>query len=62
MNLSNQISGIAAPAITGYLVGVRHSFAGAFVVAAAYLAIGIAGYVFLLGEIRPIAMPKENQV
>jgi MFS family permease len=60
MNLSNQISGIAAPAITGYLVGVRHSFAAAFAVAGAYLIIGIAGYVLLLGEIRPIQMPQET--
>jgi MFS family permease len=62
MNLSNQISGIAAPAITGYLVGVRHSFAGAFTVAAVYLAVGIAAYIFLLGEIRPIAMPEASRV
>jgi len=26
MNTSNQISGICAPAVTGYLVGIRHSF------------------------------------
>lgn len=56
MNLSNQISGIAAPAITGYFVGIRHSFATAFAIAGAYLIIGIAGYVFLLGEIRPVPM------
>jgi len=30
-------------------------------VAAAYLAIGIAGYVFLLGEIRPITMPEQSR-
>ncbi len=53
MNLSNQISGIAAPAITGYLVGSRHSFAAAFAIAGAYLVVGIFGYAFLLGEIRP---------
>jgi hypothetical protein len=29
-------------------------------VAAAYLVIGIASYIFLLGEIRQIAMPKEG--
>ncbi len=57
MNFSNQISGIAAPAVTGYLVGVRHNFKAAFVVAAVYLVIGIASYIFLLGEIRPIAEP-----
>jgi len=54
MNLSNQISGIAAPAITGYLVGSRHSFTAAFTVAGVYLIIGIAGYTFLLGEICPV--------
>ena len=54
MNFSNQISGIAAPFITGYLVSGRQSFAGAFLVAAAYLVIGIASYIFLLGEIRTI--------
>lgn len=58
MNLSNQISGIAAPAVTGYLVGVRHSFRAAFMVAAVYLVIGIASYIFLLGEIRQIAEPE----
>jgi len=57
MNFSNQISGIAAPAVTGYLVGVRHNFKAAFIVAAVYLVIGIASYIFLLGEIRPIAEP-----
>jgi MFS family permease len=59
MNMSNQISGIAAPAITGYLVGVRHSFKAAFTVAAAYLLVGIASYIFLLGEIRPIPEPDS---
>jgi MFS family permease len=54
LNFSNQISGIAAPIITGYLVTARHSFAVAFGVAAVYLAIGIAGYIFLLGRIEPI--------
>jgi len=60
MNLSNQISGIAAPFITGYLVSGRQSFAGAFLVAAAYLVVGVASYIFLLGEIRQIALPAER--
>jgi hypothetical protein len=30
-------------------------------VAGAYLCIGIAGYVLLLGEIRPVATPEETQ-
>jgi MFS family permease len=54
LNFANQISGIAAPILTGYLVTARHSFTLAFAVAAAYLAIGIAGYIFLLGNIERI--------
>ncbi len=55
VNFSNQISGIAAPIVTGYLVSARHSFAWAFGVSAIYLVIGIAGYVLLLGKIEPMA-------
>ena len=58
-NLSNQISGIVAPIVTGFLVNGRQSFAEAFGVAAAYLAVGIAAYIFLLGEIRTIELPRE---
>ena len=54
MNFSNQISGIAAPIVTGYLVTARHSFAAAFGISAAYLLIGIAGYIFLLGRIERV--------
>ena len=52
INFSGQISGIAASIITGYLVSARHNYAWAFAVAAAYLAIGIAAYLFLLGKIE----------
>ncbi len=52
INFSGQISGIAASILTGYLVSALHSYAWAFAVAAAYLAIGIAGYLFLLGKIE----------
>jgi MFS family permease len=54
INFSNQLSGICAPIITGYLVAARQSFALAFGVSAAYLLIGIAGYIFLLGRIEPM--------
>ena len=53
MNFSNQLSAIAAPVATGYLVTATHSFASAFVASAAYLLIGLAGYAFLLGRIEP---------
>lgn len=55
VNFSNQISGIAAPIITGYVVAATKSYAWAFGIAAIYLLIGIAGYLFLLGRIQPIA-------
>ncbi|MEO6803452.1 MAG: MFS transporter [Granulicella sp.] len=54
MNFSNQISGIAAPIVTGYLVAAHQSFAWAFAVSGIYLVIGIAAYIFLLGKIEPI--------
>jgi MFS transporter, ACS family, D-galactonate transporter len=59
MNLSNQCSGIVAPIVTGFLVNGRQSFESAFIVAATYLAVGIAAYIFLLGEIRTIKLPAE---
>jgi sugar phosphate permease len=57
INFCGQVSGIAASILTGYLVSAYHSYASAFAVAAAYLAIGIAAYLFLLGtiELPPLA-------
>ena len=52
VNFSNQVSGICAPIVTGYLVNALHSYAWVFGVSAIYLAIGIGGYVFLLGRIE----------
>ena len=51
VNFSNQISGISAPIVTGYVVTAFHSYAWAFGVAGIYLAIGIAAYIFMLGKI-----------
>jgi MFS family permease len=60
MNFSNQISGIAAPIITGYVVAATKSFAWAFGVSAVYLLIGIAAYIFMLGKIEP--MPSDPRL
>jgi ACS family D-galactonate transporter-like MFS transporter len=57
LNLCNQLAGIAAPVVTGYVVQLTHSFSGAFIAATAFLLVGIAGYVFLLGRIEPIPEP-----
>ena len=56
INFSNQISGIVAPILTGYLVAAHQSFAWAFGVATIYLIIGIAAYIFLLGKIEPFPL------
>jgi MFS family permease len=57
MNLSNQLSGIAAPIVTGFVVAATRNFEWAFLVASIYLAIGIAAYIFLLGDMGPIPEP-----
>lgn len=57
MNFWSQVAAITAPILTGYFVALTHSFRGAFVVAAAFLVIGIAAYAFLLGRIETIPEP-----
>ena len=57
LNFCNQLAGIAAPILTGYIVQSTHSFSGAFIAATAFLLLGIAGYIFLLGRIEPILDP-----
>jgi sugar phosphate permease len=59
VNFSNQISGIAAPIVTGYVVAATHSFEWAFIIAAIYLLIGIASYLFLLGRIEQVPTPGQ---
>jgi len=54
VNLSNQISGIAAPIITGYVVSATKSYAWAFGISAIYLVLGISSYIFLLGRIEQV--------
>jgi MFS transporter, ACS family, D-galactonate transporter len=58
LNFASQLSAIAAPIATGYIVQAKHSFAGAFIAAAVFLVIGIAGYVFLLRDMQPIPEPS----
>jgi len=57
LNFCNQLAGIAAPIVTGYVVQATHSFSWGFVAATVFLFVGIAGYVFLLGRIEPIPEP-----
>ncbi|MBV9735756.1 MAG: MFS transporter [Acidisphaera sp.] len=57
VNFTNNLMGVAAPVITGFIVGITHSFAGAFLVAGAVLLVGIFFYVVVLGRIEPIPEP-----
>jgi nitrate/nitrite transporter NarK len=54
MNFGGQVSAIVAPVVTAYIKAATHSFAAAFVAAAAILLVGICGYGFLLGRIEAI--------
>jgi MFS family permease len=56
MNFATQIAAISAPVITGYFAKA-HNFGGSFALAAAVLAIGIAGYVLGLGKLKVIPDP-----
>jgi len=58
INFWSQVAAITAPIITGYIVALTHSFKAAFVCAAVFLVIGIAGYAFLLGRIETIPEPS----
>ncbi|MGH9607873.1 MAG: MFS transporter [Terracidiphilus sp.] len=60
LNFSNQLSGIAAPIVTGYLVTAFHSYAWAFGVSAVYLVIGIAAYIVLLGRIEQMPLHSRT--
>jgi len=57
MNFFNNLMGIAAPTITGFIVGATNSFTNAFLAAGAFLLVGILSYLFVLGKIEPIPEP-----
>jgi MFS transporter, ACS family, D-galactonate transporter len=54
MNFVNNLMGIAAPIVTGFIVGATNSFANAFMVAGVILLLGIVSFVFVLGKVEPI--------
>ena len=59
VNFTNNLMGIAAPVITGFVVGITHSFAGAFLIAEVVLLVGIFSYVVILGRIEPVPEPFD---
>ena len=62
LNFGNQVAGISAPIVTGYLAGPANSFSSAFAVAATILLLGIAAYIFLLGKIEQLPMPDQTRL
>ena len=60
VNFANNLMGVAAPVITGFIVGLTQSFAGAFLVAGVVLVVGIFAYVVVLGRIEPIPEPGAD--
>lgn len=60
MNFSNNMMGVVAPIVTGFVVGSTHSFVGAFLVAGLVLLAGVASFIFLLGRIEPLPEPAAR--
>ncbi|GAN81319.1 MFS transporter [Acidocella aminolytica] len=58
MNFLNNMMGVIAPIVTGFIVGATDNFATAFLVAGVVLLVGIFFYVVVLGRIEPIASPE----
>src|SRR6185437_12932404 len=59
MNFANNLMGVAAPIVTGFIVGATNSFASAFLIAGVILVVGIVSFVFVMGRIEPIAEPDQ---
>ena len=60
MNFANNLMGVAAPIVTGFIVGATNSFTNAFLVAGVILAIGIVSFVFVMGRIEAIPEPTDR--
>jgi MFS transporter, ACS family, D-galactonate transporter len=60
MNFSNNMMGVVAPIVTGFVLGRTHSFIDAFLVAGLMLLAGVAAFVFLLGRIEPLPEPAAQ--
>ena len=57
MNFANNMMGVVAPIVTGYILSTTHSFANAFAVAGLVLLAGIVSFALLLGRIEPLPEP-----
>ena len=58
-NFGGNLGGLAAPIITGYILGATGSFSGALVTAGAVMCFGAFSYVFIVGRL-PEKSPSEG--
>jgi MFS family permease len=58
-NAAGNLGGVASPLLTGLIVSRTHSFLLAFVCAVIALLVGAGAYLFLVGEIAPLAWQSE---
>ena len=61
MNFAVNVMGVAAPIVTGFIVNTTHSFADAFLTAAAILVMGVAAFLILLGKVENLPGPGVAQ-
>ncbi|QFU88968.1 MFS transporter [Amycolatopsis sp. YIM 10] len=61
VNFVANLFGIAAPIVTGAVVDVTGSFAGAFLVTGVVLVAGILCYTLVLGRIEPMPAPETER-
>ncbi len=62
MNFFNNIMGILAPIVTGFIAGSTGTFGLGFLVAAVVLVIGILSYLFLLKDLEQIKSPVPTSL
>jgi cyanate permease len=60
-NFVGNLAGVAAPAITGFVVDKTGVFFWAFAVAAGVALAGSMVYLFLLGPVEPVAWPDRSR-
>lgn len=61
MNFANNMMGVIAPIVTGFVVKATNSFDTAFLIAGLVLLAGIASYVLVLGRIETIPEPAAKR-
>ena len=61
MNFANNMMGVVAPIVTGYILSTTRSFTDAFAVAGLVLLAGIAAFALLLGRIEPLPEPVQKR-